>query len=175
MRARPMASICCSPPDRVPPRWPDALFKNWEHLEDACRVLIKIAGIGDRGTHLQIFQNRHPREYAPSLRRLGNAQTDNLVGGHLGNVFAVKGDMAGARPGRAADGHHQRGFSRAIGADESDDFALLHIKVDALERLDFSVEGLYAACGEEGFAHFRPPCLLWRGFFGSNLPGRYCP
>ena len=50
---------------------------------------------------------------------------------HLRDVVAVVQDLARARPGVAADRHHQRRFAGAVGADQRDDLARIDLQVDA--------------------------------------------
>ena len=38
-----MASICCSPPDSVPPRWSRRSFETREQREDALEVLVEMS------------------------------------------------------------------------------------------------------------------------------------
>ncbi len=60
-----------------------------------------------------------------------------------------KGDRALARPRAAEDRHHQRRLAGAVGADQRDDLALVHVEIDAFERDDVAVIGLDAADAEE--------------------------
>src|SRR3954451_18865009 len=43
--------------------------------------------------HLQVLQHGHPREDAPSLGSLGDAELDPLVGGHVGDVAPLEHDL----------------------------------------------------------------------------------
>ena len=72
--ARAIASICCSPPDSVPPRWLEPLLQAREQREHALEIALEIAPASAVvGAHLQVFQHRHAREDAPALRRLRDA------------------------------------------------------------------------------------------------------
>jgi hypothetical protein len=46
------------------------------------------------------------------------------------------------RARRAENRHHGRRLAGAVGPDQGDDLALVHVDVDAPQRLDFAVEGL---------------------------------
>ena len=61
----------------------------------------------------------------------------------------VEGDRAVARARVAADRHHQRRLAGAVGADQRDDLAVVHVEVDAAQRRDVAVVGLDAAHGQE--------------------------
>src|SRR6185369_6545825 len=50
-----------------------------EHREDALAVLFEVFGIGDRGAHLQVLENRHAWKNAAALGRLRDAEPDDLV------------------------------------------------------------------------------------------------
>ena len=81
--ARPIDSICCSPPDSVPPRCVDALLEPREQREDLLDVLVEIFQVVEAGAHLQVFQHRHAREDAAAFRRLRDAHAGDLVRRHL--------------------------------------------------------------------------------------------
>ena len=66
-------------------------------------------------------------------------------------------------PRVAADGHQQRRFAGAVGADQGDDLARLDFHIDALQRLDGAVEGVNASPAARSYAF--PP----RGDFGGDL------
>ena len=69
--------------------------------------------------------------------------------GTLRDVRARIGDRAFAGPRIAEDRHHQGRLAGAVGADEGDDLALVHVDVDALEGDDVAVKGLHPAHAEE--------------------------
>ena len=162
-----MASICCSPPERVPPRWLRAFFQDGEQRKGARQIGVEELGIADSGAHLQVFLHGHARENAAPLRRLRNAEANNLMDRHVGDVMAIEGDGSGAGARCAANGHHQGRFSGAIRTDEGGDLALLHIEVDAPQGLNFAVEGFDAANREEGLAHLRTPFFRVGDFFAA--------
>ena len=59
-RPRPIASICCSPPDSVPASWRAALGQDREQREDALELVRASRGrpACGIGAHLQIFPHR---------------------------------------------------------------------------------------------------------------------
>ena len=123
----------------------DPLLEAREQDEHPFEVLVEIGELVDRRAHLQVFVDRHAREDAPALGRLGDRQPGDLVGRQPRDVAPVEGDgsLAGARI--AEDGHHQRRFAGAVGADQRDDLTLVHVEIDALQRDDLAVVGLHAA------------------------------
>ena len=141
--ARPIASICCSPPDSVPPRCAMRSLSRGNSAQHAFQPgrAIGLAAVGGVGAHLQVFHHGHAREDPPALGRLRDAQPRDLVRRHVGDVAAVEQDLAraGARP--AEDRHHQRRLAGAVGADQRDDLAGVDVEIDALQRLDLAVGG----------------------------------
>src|SRR5262249_45219599 len=59
--------------------------------------------------------------------------------------------LAGARI--AEDRHHQGGLAGAIGADQRDDLARMHVEIDATQRHHPAVAGGDAADAEQGLGH----------------------
>ena len=77
IRARPMASICCSPPDMRAGRLVDPLLQPREQLEDALEVLPVgrgLAVVADVGAHVEVLAHGHAREAAAALGRLADAR-----------------------------------------------------------------------------------------------------
>ncbi len=71
----------------------------------------------------------------------------------MGDVGAVIEDFAGLGAGPAEHAHHQGRFAGAIGADQRDDFAVVDIEIDALERDDLAVGRAQAADRQQRRAH----------------------
>ena len=71
----------------------------------------------------------------------------------------AKADRAAAGARAAEDGHHQRRFAGAVGADQRDDLAFLDRHVDAVQRADVAVIGLDALDAEQSSSgrHHLPP------------------
>ncbi len=142
IRARPIASICCSPPTacrRLAPR----SAKPREQLEDAVEVGLQLALVGPRvGTHLEVLEDRHPAEDPASLGRVGDAPMDELVGRHVSDVVAVEGDRSRARVDQAADRAQGRRLAGAVAAEERHDLARVDLQGDPLQGVDVHVEGM---------------------------------
>ena len=71
--ARPIASICCSPPDSCAPPWPRALGQAREHRVDAVDVAPAARHQAQR------LVDRQRRPHAPALRHVGDAALRDLV------------------------------------------------------------------------------------------------
>jgi hypothetical protein len=69
MRARAIASICCSPPESVPAVLQAALAQPWEEREDALLVGRDRLAVGAReGAHGEVLGDRELCENAAALR-----------------------------------------------------------------------------------------------------------
>ncbi|EGE57986.1 hypothetical protein RHECNPAF_3500035 [Rhizobium etli CNPAF512] len=112
--------------------------------KDLLDVLGEVFEIVEAGAHLKVFQHRHAREDAASLRRLRDAQARNLVCRHLGDIAALEDDRALASLWAAADRHHQRRLAGAVGADQADDLALVDLDIDAGQCTDIAIIGFDA-------------------------------
>src|SRR5262245_63394793 len=78
------------------------------------------------------------------------------------DVVAGKIDRAFTGSRIAAYGHHERGFARAVCADQRDDFPLVDLEIDSLERHHAAIKGFDAAHSEK-----------WRGHGSdSSFPSR---
>ena len=167
--ARAMASICCSPPDSVPPRWSRRSASRGNIVKTRSRSCSKCAGSAKRGAHLQILEHGHAREDAPALGHLRDAAPDDLVGRRAPVMSSPSSRTAPEpRAGIAANGHQQRRFAGAVGADQGDDLALGDLEVDAVQRLDGAVEGGDAANGEHRRVSHRAPPRRCRDRRGSR-------
>ena len=89
-----MASICCSPPERVPETWASRSREAREELEHAG------AGGGPvspgHQADLEVLRHRQLGEEAAALRHPGDALARHPVGGQAVEAGAVEADLAGA-------------------------------------------------------------------------------
>ena len=129
-----MASICCSPPERVP-----AVCVRGHRRRIAARV----------GAHREVFLDRELREDAAPLGDEGEPAPGDLVGLQPRDVVAVIAHGARGGPYEARDGAKRRGLARAVGADEAHELALLDLEVDALHGADAAVGHLELLDGKE--------------------------
>ena len=86
--ARAIASICCSPPESVPPRWSQPLLQAREQREDALQILVEMRELVDEAPICR-FSNTVMRG---KMRRPSGdcaiAHPRDLVGRHAGDVAA---------------------------------------------------------------------------------------
>ena len=74
--ARPIASICCSPPESVPPACLRRSLSTREELEDVIEVGVQLllGGLPPlEGAHLEVLVDAHVREDVPALGNLDDA------------------------------------------------------------------------------------------------------
>src|SRR6185437_10921530 len=94
------------------------------------------------GAHLQILQDRHPGEHPAALRRMADAESHDLVGGHAVDLLSFKTDFAGVGAKLSRDSAQGRRLASTICPEQGDDLALLHGHTDALECTDSAVPDL---------------------------------
>lgn len=121
-----MASICCSPPDRVPACWKVRSFRRGK---DGFQILLDtVLVIAEKGSQFQIFHDGERSENSPSLRYLGYARLYDRLGFHLVKGFPVIED--GPFLGMEKSGYGTKGSRLActVGADEGDDLSFFHFQ-----------------------------------------------
>ena len=124
--ARPMASICRSPPESVPASWRRRSCEPGEAREHLRQGLRALGGRGAEAAEQQVVLHRHGAEQLAPLRHQRQAHRHALLDGVAVERGAVE------RHARRCDGqqaHHrveQRGLAGAVGADHGDDAARLH-------------------------------------------------
>jgi hypothetical protein len=90
-------------------------------------------------THLQIFFDSHSREHSTPLGHVTDAHRDEFVGFDLRDIAALVGDRATRRRVQPRDHAQRRGFSGAVGSEQSDDLSLLDVEGDSVQGLNRSV------------------------------------
>ena len=144
--ARPIASICCSPPDKRAGRLAAAFLQAREQREDALDVRLDRRAIGACvGAHREVFLDRQRAEHAAALGHHREAAADELERRVAGDVVAVVADRARLDRQQPADALQRRRLARAVGADQADELAVADVEVDALDRLDAAVRRRRAA------------------------------
>ena len=123
--ARPIASICCSPPDSVPPSWwVRSRSRGKRSITRSTSGLDRLLVAGE-GAHLEVLEDGHPREDPASLGGVADADHDELVGSGPRDVLALEDDVATARVEQAADRLEGRRLAGAVRPDQGHDLALL--------------------------------------------------
>ena len=134
-----MASICCSPPDRVPAPLVPALLEPGKESE-AVREVVRARTAGPAvGAQNQVFLHAHPAEHLTPLGHERDAATDQVLGFDRGDVLILERDDAAPRGQQSRDGLHERGLAGAVGADDRDDFALGDMDRYPVQRPDGTV------------------------------------
>ena len=174
--ARPIASICCSPPDRVPASWLLALLEHREQLEDALHHRL-VAALALVGAHLEVLDHAHDREHPPALGHVADAERRRSRGpGRRRAACPSKRTPPDRRAQQPGDRAQRRGLAGAVRAEQRDDLALLHGEADALERLDRAVlDGdvveLEQAHAVSSGGRGRGRCPVWRRSAGARPLG----
>ena len=82
-----MASICCSPPESVPPFWPARSLRRGKSAK-TCSTFSAITAGPHPATHLQVLVDGQFREDPAALRSEGDAFTDGSCAGVLEMSFS---------------------------------------------------------------------------------------
>ncbi len=97
--ARPIASICCSPPDSVPPRWPMRSFRRGNRVNTCSRDCVVLAQCRRPGRPSAGSRAPSCGEDAAAFRRLRHAAPHDLVRRQPRDVVPV---VARSGPGAPA-------------------------------------------------------------------------
>ena len=96
--ARPIASICCSPPRHRAGELVAALLQAREDARTPCSMSASISlVVADEGAHLQVLGDRHAREDAAALGHHHQALLDQVPGALALDAAAQELDLAGGR------------------------------------------------------------------------------
>ena len=143
--ARPMASICCSPPDMVPASWSLRSCRRGKMVNTLSMSASDVGlVVADVGAHLQVFGDGHAGEHAAAFGHHGQALLDQVPGTLAPDALAQVFDVAIVDRQDAGDGLHGGGLAGAVGADQRDQFAFAHFEIHALDGLDAAVGHLQA-------------------------------
>ena len=118
--ARPIASICCSPPESSAPRLRPPLAQPRKQLEHAHR--------GPRGRPVaavatQVLAHGQVREDLPALGHEAEPEPRDAVGGRPGSTRRRSRIVPALRRGHAHDRAHRRGLAHAVAAEQRHDLA----------------------------------------------------
>ena len=136
--ARPIASICCSPPESVPAFWPRR-SRSLGKSVSARSYALGSPRAAQVGAHLEILADGQVGEDPPPLRHLRDPARHAAIRALRRDVRALEPDPAGARLEQTAHGAQERRLPRAVRADQRDDLARLHLEVDRAQREDRAV------------------------------------
>ena len=141
IRQRPIASICCSPPDSVPAACARALGQDREQRQHPLEITRPARPRArQHRAHGEVFGDRERRKDLAALRDLADAEVADAVARPARDVAAAKHDAPARRAVHARDGADERGLAGAVRADDGDDLAFRDLERDAIERLRVAVE-----------------------------------
>ena len=123
---RPIASICCSPPDSVPATWERRSASTGKSAKMRSMLRCHVGSAAPRiGAHLEVFQHRHRCEDLPSLRHMGDAEMHALMRRNGQEVPSLVSDRTSSDRNHSRDGLEQGRLAGPIGPDDRDELALL--------------------------------------------------
>ena len=114
--ARPIASICCSPPESrlAMLSMRSASRGNSAHTLSKVQGSADVAAVGGGGD--QVLARGQVRKHLPSLRHQADAQLGHAVGRQPADLLAVEPDRAGGRRRQPHDRAHGGGLAHAVAA-----------------------------------------------------------
>ena len=145
--ARPMASICCSPPDSSAAALRAALLEHREQVVDpVLGPRLRRLVLAAHAAGAQVLLHREPAEDPPALGDLHQAHADDLRRVAAAEVGAVEADRArldpaAVQPQGAGDGAQQRRLAGPVAAEDGDDLAVGDLHGHAAHRLDGAAVG----------------------------------
>src|SRR5437879_10783190 len=115
-----------------------ALLQTREALVHLLEVVGYLAVAPRERAHLQVLGNGHAGEQTPPLRHQGEPAPGQLMGGDGVDGLAEQLDRSTPRQ-QARDRLQRARLAGAIGADQRDQLAGLHLQIDRLDGLDGAV------------------------------------
>ena len=101
----------------------------------------------------QVVGDRELREDAMALDHVHEPGPGRLARRGAGHVAPIEAHAAGCRGKQSRDRAQQGRLAGAIGAEQGDDFARIHVQVDAVQHVNLAVAGLERGDGEQRFSH----------------------
>ncbi len=135
--ARAIASCCCWPPERSPPRRLQHLLQHREELEQLGRQLGRARAVGQ--AHRQVLADGEAGEDLAALRHVADAAADPLVRRLVGDVVAVEQHPARAHRHHAHQALQQRRLADAVAAEHDRDLADPRLERDAAQDVRAAV------------------------------------
>ena len=156
IRARPIASICCSPPRERAARIVEPLgelrkFPSTLRASSACGPAT--AGDDPRrkraGRQRKILAHRERFEDAPALRNDRDAGLRDRVGRLARERAAVEDHVAAARRRQPGDRADQRGLAHAVAAEDARRSRRAQLEAQPVQHVAVAVVGVDVAHGEQ--------------------------
>ena len=132
------------------------LGQHGEEIVDEVVAPLFLAAVEARAVEAELEVGVHvlAAEQAAALGDMQQAEIDDAMRPRAGNGLAVEGDGAGRRPQQAGNGAQQGALAGAVAADQGDDRAGRHRKIDASQHADMAVAGVDTAdLQQRGVAH----------------------
>src|SRR5207237_9990976 len=152
-----------------------ALAEDGKQRVDALERAGHARGIALRvGAHLEVLEHRHLREDDAALRHIGEAAAQDEVGPHAGDLLAVEDHTALARAEEADDRLERRRLAGAVGPDNADNLARVHLERDILQDVHLAVAGGEPVRDEQrGLRHRRASQMYRTCGYGSTSTMRW--
>ncbi len=154
IRARAIASCCCSPPDSVPASWPDRSPRIGNRSSQRC-ASARSSSRSDPGdaADRQVLLDRELREHVASLGDQRDPTANDRLGTHPDDRRAVEPDRAGTGLERARERAEQGGLPRPVRAERRDDLPGGDLQGDVAEREHAAVPDGQPVDGEQRICH----------------------
>ncbi len=128
--ARPIASICCWPPESAPPESRALLPQHLEQVVRPARAArARSAARRRAAAELEVLLDAQVGEDPPSLHAVRDAQPYHLVRLAAVDPLAAEADLARRSPEHAAEAARGRGLSGAVGAEQRHHLARAALEV----------------------------------------------
>ena len=131
--ARAMASCCCWPPERSPPRRAVISLRTGTGRRFLWDFVV---GFGEKGEGgFQVFFDGEEGEDHPALWHDCEAALGHVLRAEFAQGFAIEFNGASGTYAGACESFQEAGFTDAICADDAGDFACFGFKIDAMQDL----------------------------------------
>ena len=90
-----------------------------------------------------VLADGQPRKHPPALGHVGDAKPEDRLGRVSRNCLAKQAHGAGPRFQQSGNDAQGRALAGAVGAEQGNDFTLVDVKRESVERRDFAVCGGY--------------------------------
>ena len=164
-----MASCCCWPPDRSPPRRCRIVFSTGKRSKIRGGTLRAPFRRTPRPTSQILFDGELRKDLA-ALRHVADAETRARFGRLRAKIAAVEPDFTRRRRQQSHDAFEQRGLAHSVAAHQAGAGSRRHVEVDVPQRVAAAVKLVERGDAEQ--AHVPRYTSMTRGSFctRSMLP-----
>ena len=141
--ARPMATICCSPPLIVRAAWAKRSLRRGKRSTTMSRLRFSAwRARRAKAPSVEVLAHRQVAEDAAALRHQRDARLDDFVRRQVADFAAAERDRAAGQVRHdAGDDLEQGPLAGAVGAEDGDHLAAVDVQVDVVERDMLAVGG----------------------------------